>query len=58
MFRETVQEECRLERIRKKVALVRQAGLVEALFGCVLGSVGRELDYAAPGSNSGNGTKE
>jgi len=55
---ETVLEECRLGRIRKKVALVRQAGVVEALFDCVLGSVGRELDYTAWGSNSGNGTKE
>ena len=57
MFGETVPEECSLEKIRKKAALVRQAGHVEALFGSVLGSI-RKLDYAAAGSNSGNRTKE
>jgi len=58
VFGETVSEEDHLDRIKKNVALVRQAGLVEALFNCVRGSVGRELEYAAAGSSSRDETKE
>lgn len=32
VLEEAIPGECHLERIRKKAALVRQAGLVEALF--------------------------
>ena len=58
VFGETVSEEDHLDRIKKNVALVRQAGLIEALFNCVRGSVGRELEYAAAGSSSRDETKE
>ncbi|KAG0640215.1 hypothetical protein HOY80DRAFT_1009130 [Tuber brumale] len=58
VFGETVSEEGHLDMIKKNVALVRQVGLVETLFNCVRGSVGRELEYAAGGSNSRDETKE
>ncbi|KAG0127949.1 hypothetical protein HOY82DRAFT_623959 [Tuber indicum] len=58
VFGETVSEDDHLDRVKKNVALVRQAGLVETLFNCVRGSVGRELEYAAAGSNSRDETKE
>ncbi|RPA93398.1 hypothetical protein L873DRAFT_1793684 [Choiromyces venosus 120613-1] len=58
VFWETVSKEDHIDRIRKDVALVRQAWLVEALFNSVRGSVGSELEYAAAGSNLTDEKKE
>lgn len=47
VYGETESEVEQLYRIERNVALVRQVGVVESLFNCVRGSVGREWDYAA-----------
>lgn len=52
VYGETESEAEQLYRIERNVALVRQAGVVESLFNCVRGSVGREWDYAAAASTA------
>lgn len=47
VYGETESEEEQLWRIEKNVALVRQAGVVESLFNCARGSIGKEWDFAA-----------
>jgi hypothetical protein len=52
VFGETSSDDDQLATIKRNVAMVRQAGVVESLFNCVRGAVGREWELSTTGGNS------